>query len=146
MTVEDNGDRRRDASETRGGRVNLIVDRKANQVVVDEGPVKLADAWAQIVQTLDNHPPQPNDDTRLVRLNAAKTNDVLKALSALPRGTATSVPGQPATGSGENGRFINMIFQPRQDGDQAGSAATNQSPTTQLAQANPSADASFARR
>ncbi len=109
--------------------------------------MKLADAWAQIVQSLDNHPPQPNDDTRLVRLNAAKTNDVLKALSALPRGTATTVAGpQSAAGSsaqgantGESGRFINMIFQPHQDGDQGGSAAAaNQSPSTQLAQANPS--------
>jgi general secretion pathway protein D len=148
VTVEHGGDWARYVLETRGGRVNLIVDRKAGQVAL-EGPVKLADAWAQIVQSLDNHPPQPNDDTRLVRLNVAKTNDVLKALSALPGNTTTTV-GSPRTvtggaSTGHNadnggaGRFINMIFQPPADGDQSGSSAAQpaQTPSSQLAQVPP---------
>src|SRR4051812_47017768 len=74
VTLEHGGDWARYTLETRGGRVNLIVDRKAGQVAL-EGPVRLADAWSHVVESLDQHPQQANDDTRVVPLGAAKTAD-----------------------------------------------------------------------
>ncbi|HEY2826421.1 MAG TPA: secretin N-terminal domain-containing protein, partial [Pirellulales bacterium] len=143
VTVEHGGDWARYVLETRGGRINLIVDRKAGQVAL-EGPVKLADAWAQIVQSLDNHPAQPNVDARMVRLNVAKNADVMKALSALPGNNIATVNSLQAgdgtssatQGHEDPGHFINMIFQPRQDGDTSGNAAgPGPTPATQLVQA-----------
>ncbi|HTQ38122.1 MAG TPA: secretin N-terminal domain-containing protein [Pirellulales bacterium] len=147
VTLEHGGDWARYVLETRGGRVDLIVDRKAGQVAL-EGPVKLADAWARIVQSLDNHPQQANDDTRVVTLNAAKTSDVIKALSVLRENnsTASSEPRAAGTASqplqnGDSaaaGRFINMIFQPKQEGNQAdagSSSAQANAPSQQVAQA-----------
>lgn len=148
ITKEHGGDWDRYILETRGGRVSMIVDRKAGQVAL-EGPVKLADAWAQIVESLDNHP-QSGGDTRIVPLTTAKNVDVMKALTAVrdggavvPANTANlsqpgdgkSLPNPKADGS-STGRMINMIFQPRAEGD-ADNTASNalaQGPTPQLAQ------------
>ncbi|HZZ27228.1 MAG TPA: secretin N-terminal domain-containing protein, partial [Pirellulales bacterium] len=139
VTIEHNGDWARYVLETRGGTVNLIVDRKAGQVAL-EGPVKLADSWARVVESLDNHPQQSNDNTRVVTLNAANTSDVIKALSALreSNSTASGTHSGNAAQSGDNApasRFINMIFQPK-DGEQNGNAAGGQAtgPSLQVAQ------------
>ena len=133
MTLDHGGDWARYVLDTRAGRVNLIVDRKAGQVAL-EGPVKLADAWAQIVESLDNHPPQSaDDDTRVVTLDTAKTTDVVKALSVF-RNASTTGPGnglrdQNAAGpKNDNGRAINMIFQPRDADTAKPDAAVAQAP------------------
>src|SRR5207249_2025780 len=79
VTLEHGGDWARYKLETRGGQINMIVDRKAGQVAL-EGPVKLADAWAQIVQSLDDRS-SADGDMRLVPLTTAKNVDVIKAIS-----------------------------------------------------------------
>jgi type II secretion system protein D len=116
VTVEHGGEWARYQMDTRGGRVSMIVDRKAGQVAL-EGPIALADAWGQIVETLDNHS-SASDDTRVVPLAKAKSDDVMKALNAIRDGGAMiPVPslangGQdPTDGSqGPAGKYINMIF------------------------------------
>ncbi len=121
VTIEHGGDWARYTLETRAGRVNLIVDRKASQVAL-EGPVRLADAWAKVVESLDAHPQQANDDTRVVPLGAAKSADVVKALSVFRNAAATTgntirdSNSAPAGQNNNSGRMINMIFQPREGG------------------------------
>lgn len=142
VTVEHGGEWARYQMDTRGGRVSMIVDRKAGQVAL-EGPVALADAWGQIVETLDNRS-SPSDDTRVVPLAKAKSDDVMKALNAIRDGGAVipsqSSAGQPpalpgveaASDAGPAGRYLNMIFK-QQD------SAANES--NLLAQAGPLAQA-----
>ncbi len=126
VTLEHGGDWARYSLDTRGGRVNLIVDRKAGQVAL-EGPVRLADAWARVIESIDEHPRQANDDTRVVPLGAAKTADVVKALSVFRNAAATTnteATGTAAADQTPSGGMINMIFQPR----------TGDANSTQLAQ------------
>jgi general secretion pathway protein D len=138
VTVEHGGEWARYQMDTRGGRVSMIVDRKAGQIAL-EGPVALADAWGQVIETLDNRS-SPSDDTRVVPLAKAKSDDVMKALNAIRDGGAV-IPA-PAAGAGGQelaadnqapaGRYINMIFK------QQDSAATE---SNLLAQAGPLAQA-----
>ena len=123
MTVERGGDWARYTLDTRAGQISMIVDRKAGQVAL-EGPVKLADAWAKVIDSIDNRPQQTKGDTRIVPLAAAKTSDVIKAISALRDGGGAAAAPATVKGASDqkpaNGRFINMIFQPRGDGDATG--------------------------
>jgi type II secretion system protein D len=115
VTVEHGGEWARYQMDTRGGRVSMIVDRKAGQVAL-EGPIALADAWGQIIETLDNRS-SASDDTRVVPLAKAKSDDVMKALTAIRDGGAI-MPAPSAGGGGQElaadqgpaGRYINMIF------------------------------------
>ena len=147
VTIEHGGEWARYTLETRGGRVNMIVDRKANQVAL-EGPVKLADAWAQVVESLDNHP-QAGEDTKVVPLTTAKNVDVMKALSAVRDGgmaiamNSAGADSQRAAGtdnkaptSGKGGGLINTIMQPKADGNDANAGAIGAAPGAgpQLAQ------------
>ncbi len=125
VSEEHGGEWARYTLDTRGGAVTIVVDRKANQVAL-EGPVRLADAWARVIESIDNRPPRAQDDTRVVPLTTARTADVLKAMSALRENGAAMV-GTVEAGSGRqngakgsdaaNGRLISMIFQPRDGAD-----------------------------
>ena len=137
VTIEHGGEWARYTLETRGGRVSMIVDRKANQVAM-EGPVKLADAWAQVVESLDNHQ-QAGEDTKVVPLTTAKNVDVMKALSAVrdggmaiamnsgADGQRTTGTDNPAATNGKSGArgggLVNQIMQPRSDGNDANAPA-----------------------
>ena len=125
VSEEHGGEWARYTLDTRGGAVTIVVDRKANQVAL-EGPVRLADAWARVIESIDSRPPRAQDDTRVVPLTTARTADVLKAMSALRQNGAAMV-GTVEAGSGRqngakgseaaNGRLISMIFQPRDGAD-----------------------------
>ena len=121
VNEEHGGEWARYTLDTRGGSVTIVVDRKANQVAL-EGPVRLADAWARVIESIDNRPPRAQDDTRVIPLTTARTADVLKAMSALREhgaamvGTVEPNGGRPSGAKGNdtaNGRLISMIFQPR---------------------------------
>ncbi len=160
VTEEHGGEWARYTLDTRGGSVAIVIDRKANQVAL-EGPVRLADAWARVIESLDARPQHSPDDTRVIPLTTARTSDVLKAMSALrEHGTATiSTVGQTGSHGGgdtSSGRLISMIFQPK-DGDnssrspllvaqaqdqQQGQPDQNQTPDENQPQATPEGEAS----
>ena len=70
VTEEHGGEWARYTLDTRGGSVAIVVDRRANQVAL-EGPVRLADAWARVIESLDARPQHSPDDTRVIPLTTA---------------------------------------------------------------------------
>lgn len=144
VRVERDGQWARYTLDTRGGRVSMIVDRSAKQVAL-EGPVKLADAWAQVVEAIDRRPPTVNEETHVVTLAAARSADVTKALVAYQQGAAGDGRNLLAADSKESktlpvkknsraGRLVSMIFQQRDDN---AAADENQDRQAQVAQAQP---------
>jgi general secretion pathway protein D len=121
MTLEHGGDWARYLLQTRAGQISLIVDRPAARVGL-EGPVRLADDWARVVEAIDARPPQSGEDTRVVPLNAAKNADVAKALSVFRTAGANGVAIRSALGARSDSqgapssdRNLGLAFQQRDD-------------------------------
>jgi type II secretion system protein D len=121
MTLEHGGDWARYLLQTRAGQISLIVDRPAARVAL-EGPVRLADDWARVVEAIDARPPQSGEDTRVVPLNAAKNADVAKALSVFRTTGANGVAIRSALGARSDSqsapssdRNLGLAFQQRDD-------------------------------